>query len=141
MSRTSPISSTVKPPKKLSSKTRACRRSGVAKSRTASPRISRFNLSSSKALTARSSVTQRSEPSALLAIESENSAHTFETTKENIQQVKTNNPFKQIIQEKKGSYKIILKSEGVKGVELSFAPQTDNIAESKMIIRLTEKSQ
>lgn len=72
--------------------------------------------------------------------ESDNNVHTFETTKDNIQQVKTNNPFKQMMQEKKGSYKIVLKSEDDKGVKFSFAPYTQNLAESQLVVRLVGKN-
>lgn len=72
--------------------------------------------------------------------ESDNNVHTFETAKDNVQQVKLNNAFKQMYQEKKGSYKIVLKSEDAKGVKFSFAPLTQNLEESKMVVRLVGKS-
>lgn len=45
--------------------------------------------------------------------------------------------FKRAFQTKTGSFKIVLKSgDDPNGVKFSFAPLTDNIAESKMIIRM-----
>ena len=73
--------------------------------------------------------------------ESDNNVHTFETSKDNIQQVKTNNPFKQMMQQKQGSYKIVLKSDDKDGVKFSFAPMTANLLESKMVVRLVGKNQ
>jgi len=72
--------------------------------------------------------------------ESDNNEHTFETTKENIQEVKTNNPFKQMLQEKKGSYKIVLKSEEKNGTKYSFAPFTQDLRESQLVVRLVGKN-
>jgi|GEM_PF-1186171 len=76
----------------------------------------------------------------MVRFESDNNVHTFETGKDNIQQVKTNNPFKQMMQEKQGSYKIVLKSDDKDGVKYSFAPLTGSLLESKMVVRLVGKN-
>jgi hypothetical protein len=73
--------------------------------------------------------------------ESDNNVHTFQTNDADIKQVKTNSVFKRAFQTKTGSFKIVLKSgDDPQGVKFSFAPLTDNIAESKMIIRLIGKN-
>ena len=74
--------------------------------------------------------------------ESDNNVHTFQTSDADIKQVKTNSVFRRAFQTKAGSFKIVLKSgEEKEGIKFSFAPLTDNIAESKMIIRLIGKNQ
>ena len=73
--------------------------------------------------------------------ESDDNIHTFQANDADIKQVKTNNAFKRAFQTKTGSFKIVLKSgEDKDGIKFSFAPLTDNIAESKMIIRLIGKN-
>lgn len=72
--------------------------------------------------------------------ESDDNQHTFETAKDSIQQVKTNNPFKQMVQQIKGSYKIVLKSEEKNGVKFSFAPFTQDLRESQLVVRLVGKN-
>lgn len=72
--------------------------------------------------------------------ESDNNAHTFQTSDADIQKIKTNSAFKRAFQSKSGSFQIVLKSGADKdGTKYSFAPLTDNIAESKMIISLIGK--
>ncbi|HXG82450.1 MAG TPA: hypothetical protein VNI84_00355 [Pyrinomonadaceae bacterium] len=73
--------------------------------------------------------------------ESDDNAHTFQTADSDIQKIKTNSAFKRAFQTKQGSFQIVLKSGDSKGVKFSFAPLTDNIAESKMIIRLIGKNE
>jgi hypothetical protein len=73
--------------------------------------------------------------------ESDDNAHTFQTADSDIQRIKTNSVFKRAFQTKNGSFQIVLKSGEKNGVKFSFAPLTDNIAESKMIIRLIGKNQ
>lgn len=74
--------------------------------------------------------------------ESDDNIHTFQANDSDIKQVKTNNAFKRAFQTKTGSFKIVLKSgEDKDGIKFSFAPLTDNIAESKMIIRLIGKNE
>jgi len=45
-----------------------------------------------------------------------------------------------MMQEIKGSYKIVLKSEDVKGVKYSFAPYTQDLRESNLVVRLVGKN-
>ncbi len=72
--------------------------------------------------------------------ESDNNVHTFQTSDADIQKIKTNSAFKRAFQSKNGSFQIVLKSGKDKdGVKYSFAPLTDNIAESKLIIGLIGK--
>jgi len=72
--------------------------------------------------------------------ESDNNVHTFQTADTDIQKIKTNSAFKRAFQTKSGSFQIVLKSGADKdGTKYSFAPLTDNIAESKMIISLIGK--
>lgn len=72
--------------------------------------------------------------------EADDNKHTFDTTDTNIKQVKTNNAFKRALQSKQGSYKIVLNDQSDKdGIKFSFAPLTENIEESKMVIRLIGK--
>ena len=72
--------------------------------------------------------------------ESDNNAHTFQTSDSDIQKIKTNSAFKRAFQSKSGSFQIVLKSGADKdGTKYSFAPLTDNLAESKMIISLIGK--
>jgi len=73
--------------------------------------------------------------------ESDDNAHTFQTIDSDIQKIKTNSAFKRAFQTKNGSFQIVLKSGEKDGVKFSFAPLTDNIAESKMIIRLIGTNQ
>lgn len=73
--------------------------------------------------------------------ESDDNIHTFQTNDADIKQVKTNSAFRRAFQTKTGSFKIVLKTgEDKDGVKFGFAPLTDNIAESKMIIRLIGKN-
>lgn len=73
--------------------------------------------------------------------ESDNNVHTFQTNDTDIKQVKTNSVFKRAFQTKTGSFKIVLKSgDDPQGIKFSFAPLTDNIAESKLIIRMIGKN-
>lgn len=72
--------------------------------------------------------------------ESDDNAHTFQTADSDIQKIKTNSAFRRAFQIKNGSFQIVLKSGEKTGVKFSFAPLTDNIAESKMIIRLIGKN-
>lgn len=72
--------------------------------------------------------------------ESDDNKHTFDTTDANIKQVKTNSGWKRAFQSKSGSFKIVLNDQSDKdGKKFSFAPLTDNIEESKMVIRLIGK--
>jgi hypothetical protein len=72
--------------------------------------------------------------------EGDDNKHTFDTTDANIKQVKTNNSFRRAFQAKSGSFKIVLNDQSDKdGRKFSFAPLTDNIEESKMVIRLIGK--
>lgn len=74
--------------------------------------------------------------------ESDDNAHTFQTNDADIQKIKTNSAFRRAFQTKSGSFQIVLKSGDDKnGVKFSFAPLTDNIAESKMVIRLIGKNE
>lgn len=73
--------------------------------------------------------------------ESDDNRHTFDTTDANIKQVKTNSSWRRAFQIKSGSFKIILNDQTDKdGKKFSFAPLTDNIEESKMVIRLIGKN-
>ena len=73
--------------------------------------------------------------------ESDDNIHTFQTDDVNIKEVKTNSAFRRAFQTKTGSFKIVLKTGDAKdSVKFGFAPLTDNIAESKMIIRLIGKN-
>ena len=72
--------------------------------------------------------------------ESDDNKHTFDATDANIKQVKTNSSWKRAFQTRSGSFKIVLNDESDKdGKKFSFAPLTDNIEESKMVIRLIGK--
>ena len=72
--------------------------------------------------------------------EGDDNKHTFDTTDANIKQVKTNSGFRRAFQAKSGSFKIVLNDQSDKdGKKFSFAPLTDNIEESKMVIRLIGK--
>jgi hypothetical protein len=72
--------------------------------------------------------------------ESDDNKHTFDTTDANIKQVKTNSSWRRAFQIKSGSFKIVLNDQSDKdGKKFSFAPLTDNIEESKMVIRLIGK--
>ena len=72
--------------------------------------------------------------------ESDDNKHTFYTTDANIKQVKTNSSWKRAFQTKSGSFKIVLNDQSDKdGKKFSFAPLTDNMEESKMVIRLIGK--
>jgi hypothetical protein len=72
--------------------------------------------------------------------ESDDNRHTFDTTDANIKQVKTNSSWRRAFQTKSGSFKIVLNDQSDKdGKKFSFAPLTDNIEESKMVIRLIGK--
>lgn len=72
--------------------------------------------------------------------ESDDNRHTFDTTDANIKQVKTNSSWRRAFQTKSGSFKIILNDQSDKdGKKFSFAPLTDNIEESKIVIRLIGK--
>jgi hypothetical protein len=73
--------------------------------------------------------------------ESDDNVHTFQTLDADIQKIKTNSAFKRAFQSKNGSFQIVLKSGDKDGIKYSFAPLTDNIAESKMVIRLIGKSE
>lgn len=73
--------------------------------------------------------------------ESDNNVHTFQTADSDIQKIKTNSAFKRAFQNKNGSFQIVLKSTEKDGTKYSFAPLTDNINESKMIIRLIGKNE
>lgn len=74
--------------------------------------------------------------------ESDDNVHTFQTNDADIQKIKTNSVFKRAFQTKSGSFQIVLKSgEEKNGIKFSFAPLTDNIAESKMIIRIIGKNE
>lgn len=73
--------------------------------------------------------------------ESDDNIHTFQTLDADIQKIKTNSAFKRAFQSKNGSFQIVLKSGDKDGIKYSFAPLTDNIAESKMVIRLVGKSE
>jgi len=64
-----------------------------------------------------------------------------QTNDADIKQVKTSSAFRRAFQTKDGSFKIVLKTgEDKDGVKFSFAPLTNDIAESKMIIRLIGKN-
>jgi len=74
--------------------------------------------------------------------ESDDNAHTFQTADSDIQKIKTNSAFKRAFQSKNGSFQIVLKSGDDKdGTKYSFAPLTDDIIESKMVIRLIGKNE
>lgn len=73
--------------------------------------------------------------------ESDDNVHTFQTTDADIQKIKTNSAFKRAFQSKNGSFQIVLKSGDKDNVKYSFAPLTNNIEESKMVIRLIGKSE
>ena len=73
--------------------------------------------------------------------ESDDNIHTFQTTDADIQKIKTNSAFKRAFQSKNGSFQIVLKSGDKDNVKYSFAPLTNNIEESKMVIRLIGKSE
>lgn len=74
--------------------------------------------------------------------EGDDNRHTFQTADSEIKQIKTNSAWRRALQTKSGSFKIVLKSgEEKDGIKYSFAPLTDNIAESKMIIRLIGKNE
>ncbi|MDQ6788882.1 MAG: hypothetical protein M3033_18925 [Acidobacteriota bacterium] len=78
----------------------------------------------------------------VVRFESDDNVHTFQTNDADILKIKTNSAFKRAFQTKSGSFQIVLKSGDEKnGVKYSFAPLTDNIAESKMIIRLIGKNE
>ena len=78
----------------------------------------------------------------VVRFESDNNVHTFQTNDTDIQKIKTNSAFRRAFQTKSGSFQIVLKSGDEKnGIKFSFAPLTDNIAESKMIIRLVGKNE
>jgi len=77
----------------------------------------------------------------VVRFESDNNVHTFQTDDVNIKEVKTNSAFRRAFQTKTGSFKIVLKTGNEKdSVKFGFAPLTDNIAESKMIIRIIGKN-
>lgn len=71
--------------------------------------------------------------------ESDDNIHTFQTTDADIQKIKTNSAFKRAFQSKNGSFQIVLKSGDKDGIKYSFAPLTDKIEESKLLIRLVGK--
>lgn len=71
--------------------------------------------------------------------ESDNNVHTFETTDANIKKVGMSSFWKSVIKTRSGTFKFSLKSGEKESVGFTFAPLTDNSAESKMIIRLVEK--
>jgi TPR repeat protein len=71
--------------------------------------------------------------------ESDDNLHTFQTTDADIQKIKTNSAFKRAFQTKNGSYQIVLKSGDKDGIKYNFAPLTDKIDESKLVIRLVGK--
>lgn len=71
--------------------------------------------------------------------EADDNVHTFQTNDADIQKIKTNSAFKRAFQSKNGSFQIVLKSGDKDGVKFSFAPLTDKIEESKMLIRLVGK--
>jgi hypothetical protein len=71
--------------------------------------------------------------------ESDDNVHTFQTTDADIQKIKTNSAFKRAFQAKNGSYQIVLKSGDKDGIKYNFAPLTDKIDESKLVIRLVGK--
>jgi hypothetical protein len=71
--------------------------------------------------------------------EADDNVHTFQTADSDIQKIKTNSAFKRAFQAKNGSFQIVLKSGDKDGVKYNFAPLTDNIAESKMVIRIIGK--
>lgn len=73
--------------------------------------------------------------------ESDDNVHTFQTLDADIQKIKTNSAFKRAFQSKNGSFQIVLKSGDKDGIKYSFAPLTDKLDESKMIIRLIGKSE
>ena len=73
--------------------------------------------------------------------ESDDNVHTFQTTDADIQKIKTNSAFKRAFQSKNGSFQIVLKSGDKDNIKYSFAPLTNNIEESKMVIRLIGKSE
>jgi len=77
----------------------------------------------------------------VVRFESDDNVHTFQTDDVNIKEVKTNSAFRRAFQTKTGSFKIVLKTGDAKdSIKFGFAPLTDNIAESKMIIRLIGKN-
>ncbi len=73
--------------------------------------------------------------------ESDDNVHTFQTADADIQKIKTNSAFARAFQTKNGSFQIVLKSGDKDGIKYNFAPLTDNIAESKLIIRLIGKQE
>lgn len=72
--------------------------------------------------------------------ESDDNIHTFQTTDADIQKIKTNSAFKRAFQSKNGSFQIVLKSGDKDGIKYNFAPLTDRLDESKLIIRLIGKN-
>jgi len=77
----------------------------------------------------------------VVRFESDDNVHTFQTDDVNIKEIKTNSAFRRAFQTKTGSFKIVLKTGNEKdSVKFGFAPLTDNIAESKMVIRLIGKN-
>jgi len=77
----------------------------------------------------------------VVRFESDDNVHTFQTDDVNIKEVKTNSAFRRAFQTKTGSFKIVLKTGDAKeSIKFGFAPLTDNIAESKMIIRIIGKN-
>lgn len=72
--------------------------------------------------------------------ESDDNKHTFETSDQNIKEIKVNSIFKRLVQLKQGSFKIALRKEFKDDeTNFSFAPLSGNTDESKMIIRLVGK--
>jgi hypothetical protein len=71
--------------------------------------------------------------------EADDNVHTFQTIDADILKLKTNSGFKRAFQAKNGSFQIVLKSGDKDGAKYNFAPLTDNIEESKLIIRLVGK--
>ncbi len=73
--------------------------------------------------------------------EADNNIHTFQTLDSNIKTVKTNSKFRRLLQVKNGSFKVVLKNdEDDDDKKFSFAPLTNKIDESEMIIRLIGKN-
>lgn len=73
--------------------------------------------------------------------EADDNKHTFQTLDADIKTVKTNGSFHRMLQTKNGSFKIVLRNKSDDDdKKFSFAPLTNKIDESKMIIRLIGKN-
>lgn len=73
--------------------------------------------------------------------EADDNRHTFQTLDADIKEVKTNGTLRRLIQIKNGSFKIVLRNRADDDdKKFNFAPLTNKMDESKMIIRLIGKN-